>query len=64
MGFIIGAIVGIGTILCNYSVLNGLNVAEMICTVLWIMVIWGIFGILSEWILKTINYIYTVIKNK
>ena len=55
MGFVIGVIVGTGTILYNYSVLNSLNVAEMICTVLWIMVIYGCFGALVDFILNIIK---------
>lgn len=62
MGFVIGVIVGIGTLLCNYSFLNELNNYEMFCTILWIMAIWGLFGTISEWILKLINYIYNIFK--
>jgi hypothetical protein len=54
MGFIIGSVVGLATLLFDSSILTGLCSAEVFCLVLGIILLWGGFGSLLELILKII----------
>lgn len=54
MGFIIGSVIGLSTLLFDSSVLSGLCPAEVFCLLLGIILLWGGFGGLLELILKII----------
>lgn len=54
MGFIIGSVVGLSTLLFDSSVLSGLCPAEVFCLLLGIILLWGGFGGLLELIVKII----------
>lgn len=54
MGFIVGSVIGLATLLFDSSVLSGLCPAEVFCLVLGIILLWGGFGSLLELILKII----------
>ena len=54
MGFIIGSVVGLSTLLFNPTLLSGLCLAEVFCLVLAIILLWGGFGGLLELIIKII----------
>lgn len=54
MGFIIGSVIGLSTLLFDSSVLSGLCPAEVFCLLLGIILLWGGFGGLLELIVKII----------
>lgn len=54
MGFIVGSVIGLATLLFDSSVLSGLCPAEVLCLLLGIILLWGGFGSLLELILKII----------
>jgi len=57
LGFLIGVFVGICSLMVDHSVLLGLNTAEMICAIIIIMIVFGVFGALIDMILQIINKI-------
>ena len=51
LGFIIGALVGLMFLLVDSSVLVGLNIVETIFVILGIILIYGCFGFILDFIL-------------
>ena len=51
LGFIIGALVGLMFLLVDSSVLVGLNIVEIIFAIIWIMIIYGCFGFILDFVL-------------
>ena len=51
LGFIIGALVGLMFLIVDSSVLVGLNIVEIIFMIIWIMIIYGCFGALVDFVL-------------
>ena len=51
LGFIIGALVGLLFLLVDSSVLVGLNIVEIIFTILGIILIYGCFGFILDFVL-------------
>lgn len=56
-GFIIGAVVGLLFLMIDSSVLIGLNIAEIIFAIIWIIIIYGCFGALMDFIIQIIQKI-------
>lgn len=56
-GFLIGAIVGLLFLMIDSSVLAGLNIAEMIFAIVWIIIIYGCFGAVTDLIIQFIQKI-------
>ena len=56
-GFIIGAVVGLLFLMIDSSVLIGLNIVEIIFAIIWIIVIYGCFGALMDFIIQIIQKI-------
>jgi ABC-type antimicrobial peptide transport system permease subunit len=56
-GFIIGAVVGLLFLMIDSSVLVGLNIAEIIFAIIWIIIIYGCFGALMDFIIQIIQKI-------
>ena len=55
LGFIIGALVGLMFLLVDSSVLVGLNIVEIIFVILGIILIYGCFGMIVDYILRIID---------
>ena len=55
LGFIIGALVGLMFLLVDSSVLVGLNIVEIIFVILGIILIYGCFGFILDFILFMIS---------
>ena len=55
LGFIIGALVGLMFLLVDSSVLVGLNIVEIIFVILGIILIYGCFGFILDFILFLIS---------
>lgn len=55
LGFIIGALVGLMFLLIDSSVLIGLNIVEIVFVILAIILIYGCFGFILDFILFMIN---------
>lgn len=51
LGFIIGALVGLMFLLVDSSVLVGLNIVEIIFVILGIIIIYGCFGFILDFVL-------------
>ena len=51
LGFIIGALVGLMFLLVDSSVLVGLNIVETIFVILGIILIYGCFGFILDFVL-------------
>ena len=56
-GFIIGAVVGLLFLMIDSSVLVGLNIAEILFVIIWIIIIYGCFGALTDFIIQIIQKI-------
>ena len=56
-GFIIGAVVGLLFLMIDSSVLIGLNIVEIIFAIVWIIIIYGCFGALMDFIIQIIQKI-------
>ena len=56
-GFIIGAVVGLLFLMIDSSVLIGLNIVEIIFAIIWIIIIYGCFGALMDFIIQLIQKI-------
>ncbi len=56
-GFIIGAVVGLLFLMIDSSVLVGLNIAEILFVIIWIIIIYGCFGALMDFIIQIIQKI-------
>ena len=56
-GFIIGAVVGLLFLMIDSSVLIGLNIAEIIFAIILIIIIYGCFGALMDFIIQIIQKI-------
>jgi len=56
-GFIIGAVVGLLFLMIDSSVLIGLNIVEIIFAITWIIIIYGCFGALMDFIIQIIQKI-------
>ena len=57
LGFIIGSVVGLLFLMIDSSVLEGLNMFEIIFSIVWIMIIYGCFGALVDFIISIIEKI-------
>ena len=57
LGFIIGSVVGLLFLMIDPSVLEGLNMFEIIFSIVWIMIIYGCFGALVDFIISIIKKI-------
>ena len=55
LGFIIGALVGLMFLLVDSSVLIGLNIVEIVFVILGIILIYGCFGMIVDYILRIID---------
>ena len=55
LGFTIGSIVGLLFLMIDSSVLEGLNMFEIIFSIVWIIIIYGCFGALVDFILSIIK---------
>ena len=55
LGFIVGSIVGLLFLLIDSSVLEGLNMLEILFSIIWIMIIYGCFGALVDFIITIIK---------
>ena len=56
-GFIVGAVVGLLFLMIDSSVLIGLNIVEIIIAIIWIIIIYGCFGALMDFIIQIIQKI-------
>lgn len=56
-GFIIGAVVGLLFLMIDSSVLIGLNIVEIIFAIIWIIIIYGCFGAIVDFIIQFIQKI-------
>lgn len=56
-GFIIGAVVGLLFLMIDSSILVGLNIAEILFAIIWIIIIYGCFGALMDFIIQIIQKI-------
>ena len=56
-GFIIGAVVGLLFLMIDSSVLIGLNIVEILFAIIWIIIIYGCFGALMDFIIQIIQKI-------
>ena len=54
-GFITGAVVGLLFLMIDSSVLGGLNIYEIIFSIAWIIIIYGCFGAIVDFILQFIR---------
>lgn len=55
LGFIIGALVGLMFLLVDSSVLIGLNIVEIVIVIFGIILIYGCFGFIIDFILFMIS---------
>ena len=55
LGFIVGSVVGLLFLMIDSSVLEGLNMLEIIFSITWIMIIYGCFGALVDFIISIIK---------
>lgn len=55
LGFIVGSVVGLLFLLIDSSVLEGLNILEILFSIIWIMIIYGCFGALVDFIITIIK---------
>lgn len=55
LGFIVGSVVGLLFLMIDSSVLEGLNMFETIFSIIWIMIIYGCFGALADFVLNIIK---------
>ena len=53
--FIVGSVVGLLFLLIDSSVLEGLNMLEILFSIIWIMIIYGCFGALVDFIITIIK---------
>ena len=56
-GFTIGALVGLLFLMIDSSVLIGLNIVEIIFSIIWIIIVYGCFGTLVDFIIQIIQKI-------
>ena len=56
-GFIIGAVVGLLFLMIDSSILVGLNIAEILFVIIWIIIIYGCFGAIVDFIIQIIQKI-------
>ena len=56
-GFIIGAVVGLLFLMIDSSVLIGLNIVEIVIAIIWIIIIYGCFGAIVDFIIQIIQKI-------
>ena len=57
LGFIIGAVVGLLFLMIDSSVLFGLNIVEILFAIIWIIIIYGCFGAIVDFIIQFIQKI-------
>ena len=57
LGFIIGAVVGLLFLMIDSSVLVGLNIVEIVFAIIWIIIIYGCFGAIVDFIIQFIQKI-------
>ena len=55
LGFIIGAVVGLLFLIIDSSVLVGLNIVEILFAIIWIIIIYGCFGAIVDFIIQFIQ---------
>ena len=55
LGFIIGAVVGLLFLMIDSSVLVGLNIVEILFAIIWIIIIYGCFGAIVDFIIQFIQ---------
>jgi hypothetical protein len=55
LGFIVGSVVGLLFLMIDSSVLEGLNMLEIVFSIVWIMIIYGCFGALVDFIISIIK---------
>jgi hypothetical protein len=55
LGFIIGSVVGLIFLMIDPSVLEGLNMFETVFSIVWVMIIYGCFGALVDFIITIFN---------
>ena len=56
-GFIIGAVVGLLFLMIDSSVLIGLNIVEIVIAIIGIIIIYGCFGALMDFVIQIIQKI-------
>ena len=56
-GFVIGAVVGLLFLMIDSSVLVGLNIVEIVFAIIWIIIIYGCFGAIVDFIIQFIQKI-------
>lgn len=56
-GFIIGAVVGLLFLMIDSSVLIGLNIVEIVIAIIWIIIIYGCFGAITDFVIQIIQKI-------
>ena len=56
-GFIVGSLVGLLFLMIDSSVLVGLNIVEIIFSIIWIIIVYGCFGALVDVIIQIIQKI-------
>ena len=56
-GFIIGAVVGLLFLMIDSSVLIGLNIIEIVIAIIWIIIIYGCFGAIMDFVIQIIQKI-------
>ena len=52
LGFVIGTVVGLLFLMIDSSVLVGLNIAEILFAIIWIIIIYGCFGAIADFIIQ------------
>lgn len=57
LGFVIGAVVGLLFLMIDSSVLIGLNIVEIVIAIIGIIIIYGCFGALMDFIIQIIQKI-------
>ena len=57
LGFVIGTVVGLLFLMIDSSVLVGLNIAEILFAIIWIIIIYGCFGAIVDFIIQIIQKI-------
>jgi ABC-type antimicrobial peptide transport system permease subunit len=57
LGFVTGTVVGLLFLMIDSSVLVGLNIAEILVAIIWIIIIYGCFGAIVDRIIQFIQKI-------
>lgn len=56
-GFIVGSLIGLLFLMIDSSVLIGLNIIEILFAIIWIIIVYGCFGALVDFIIQFIEKI-------